>query len=204
MFAPVCTGGYFVVRGTFEGRTTSQIVERLQLKWVDACLAGGKFWMVANLVSFAFIPEIYRVLFGNCCTIVWNAYLSEISTRQLSQVAAKRIEKPAEFEMETITPDMLEQAVAQRLGDLHWGSIIRQAVELAWVRQLEAVKPEESEDGLPLPTLGRALAYRWSRLLGPGIETVSDQNGHWCRMCRADHQARGTVCGCAHCRAMRV
>lgn len=83
MYAPVAISGYLVVRGILEGRSGTQIREKLEEKVVPATQAAWQFWPFVNLVSFSVVPVIYRVLFGNACAIYWNARLSAISTEDI-------------------------------------------------------------------------------------------------------------------------
>jgi hypothetical protein len=88
VFAPFAIGGYISVRGAFEGKSPTQIAEKLQLRWADAWLSALQFWPVANAVSFAFVPVMYRALYGSLCAVFWNARLSALSADQPSTAAA--------------------------------------------------------------------------------------------------------------------
>lgn len=79
-FAPCVIAGYMTVRGALEGRSAASIAERLQDRWSDAVVACYQFWPAANMLAFAYVPVMYRVLYGNMCAIFWNARLSSISS----------------------------------------------------------------------------------------------------------------------------
>jgi hypothetical protein len=86
---PVIISGYFVTRGTFEGKSMTEIYTQLQSRLATATLAAWQFWPAVNLISFSVVPVMYRVLFGNFSALFWNARLSSISSQKTNDDTAQ-------------------------------------------------------------------------------------------------------------------
>lgn len=198
-FAPLAIAGYMAVRGFMEGRSVDFVLQRLQLKWVDATLACYQFWPVVNLVSFAVVPTMYRVLFGNFCALFWNARLSAINSGQLQEVAAERILKPANFEPKPLSTETLERIVSRRLEAVP--AQVARLLTRPWSEEAGPHSSEGADEELPLPTLGRALAYRYFQVVFPMGCLAPDDI---ILMSDAELRARSKVCNCMRCRAMRA
>lgn len=94
LFSPVAVAGYFVMRGALEGRDLPGIAAKLNSKWQQATVASWHFWPVANVVNFSVVPVAFRVLFNNCLSLFWNAYLSRVNGIRLEEVTIERARNP--------------------------------------------------------------------------------------------------------------
>lgn len=83
IFSPVAVAGYFVWRSVLDG---SDIRWKLEHKWIPAVQASWSFWPLANVFNFGLVPLPYRVLYNNCLSLAWNAYLSNVNQTRLEQV----------------------------------------------------------------------------------------------------------------------
>jgi hypothetical protein len=108
---PVIISGYFVTRGTFEGKSLAEIYSQLQSRLATATIAAWQFWPAVNLISFSVVPVMYRVLFGNISALFWNARLSSISSQKSNDVATDvpvnaTVTISADFNMQRSWEDM--------------------------------------------------------------------------------------------------
>ena len=62
--------------GLLEGKTISDIQEKLERDYSDTMVANGKLWVPATAVNIAFCPPVLRVLFLNCVFFFWSIFLS--------------------------------------------------------------------------------------------------------------------------------
>ncbi len=76
LFSPVAVAGYFTWRAALEGLGFAGIAERLQAKWQSTLVASWEFWTLVNAINFSLIPLPFRVLFNNCFSFFWSAFLS--------------------------------------------------------------------------------------------------------------------------------
>lgn len=97
VLSPVAVAGYFVWRSALEGRDWPGITEKLNAKWKHATLASLQFWPSANIVNFSCVPLQFRVLYNNCLSLLWNAYLSRINGKRLEEVTYDRTHYPNKF-----------------------------------------------------------------------------------------------------------
>lgn len=64
-----------------DGSTWEQGVSRVKQRLPGLLVTGSAYWPVVNMLNFKFLaPGNQRVLAVNVCAIVWNSYLSYIST----------------------------------------------------------------------------------------------------------------------------
>jgi len=104
VFSPVAVAGYFVWRTLLEHapqmlrlstqKHTTSILDQLQWKlehkWWPALQASWSFWPFANVINFGLVALPYRVLYNNCLSVGWNAYLSSFNQRRLQSVVAEK------------------------------------------------------------------------------------------------------------------
>jgi len=45
------------------------------VKALPLIIAAWKFWIPQRVITFAFIPERFYILFGNICSFAWNVFL---------------------------------------------------------------------------------------------------------------------------------
>jgi protein Mpv17 len=50
LFSPVAVAGYFSWRGVLEGKSLTEIKEKLTMKWQQAVVASWSFWPAANVM----------------------------------------------------------------------------------------------------------------------------------------------------------
>jgi protein Mpv17 len=120
---PVIISGYFVTRGTFEGKSMTEIYSQLQSRLATATLAAWQFWPAVNLISFSVVPVMYRVLFGNISALFWNAKLSSISSQKSNDDAAQpSVAISVDFHMQSNFEEM-RKLLHTRLHTLYSGTL---------------------------------------------------------------------------------
>mmetsp|Transcript_42337 Transcript_42337/g.83147 ORF Transcript_42337/g.83147 Transcript_42337/m.83147 type:complete len:223 (-) Transcript_42337:195-863(-) len=82
VFSPVAVAGYFVWRTILEGR---DVGEKLRARWRSGVVASLRFWPLANVVNFGFVPVELRVLYNNMLSLFWTGYLSHVNAKHLEK-----------------------------------------------------------------------------------------------------------------------
>ncbi len=57
-------------------------VDNVKKTYGGALVANWKWWTIAQLINFNYVPLEGRVLFGNLVAVFWNTYLSVINTQK--------------------------------------------------------------------------------------------------------------------------
>lgn len=70
--------GFYVCLGTFEGRNWGENKKELRLKFIPTYVTSCMFWPTAQLVNFALVPPLFRVLYISSMTLIWMTCLSYI------------------------------------------------------------------------------------------------------------------------------
>jgi protein Mpv17 len=78
IWAPVMTCVFFAVLKSLEGHP-ELIWPTIQDKLVKTVAANYVIWPAAHFINFRFVPTEHRILYNNCVSIIWNAYLSTLS-----------------------------------------------------------------------------------------------------------------------------
>jgi len=69
---------YFSYVDLLSGKNLKQTQEGLKIKFLPTIYANWTVWPPLSLISFAYVPVQWRVLYGNFFGILWNAYLSYV------------------------------------------------------------------------------------------------------------------------------
>lgn len=85
LWSPASVGGYLTCRTLLEG---SNVLDKLRLKYKEALLAAWTFWPGVSIINYGLVPLQHRVLYVNCLSVVWNAYLTHLNAG-----AAKTLER---------------------------------------------------------------------------------------------------------------
>ncbi|PFH46981.1 hypothetical protein AMATHDRAFT_68607 [Amanita thiersii Skay4041] len=80
--APVGLGIFLTSMGIMEGRSPSQITEKVQDLFKPAIVTNWQVWPVAQFVNFRYMPLPYRVPFQSACGVFWTLYLSIINSME--------------------------------------------------------------------------------------------------------------------------
>ena len=78
VFAPFIISSVFVVSGTINGKSWSQIKAMFPDQFLQALKANYFVWPFVNFVTFRFVSENLRVVFSNSASVGWNCYLSSL------------------------------------------------------------------------------------------------------------------------------
>jgi protein Mpv17 len=84
---PTFLAALYTTLGLLEGRTLGASLARLRAAFPET-FAAGLVWVPVNVVSFSVVPPGARLLWVNCCSLVWNAYLSWASAEAPAPPAA--------------------------------------------------------------------------------------------------------------------
>jgi len=73
--------GYSIVTGVFllelfKSGSVQTSKENVQKKFLPMFFNSAKFWTAVSFINHTFLPIHYRVVFGNCCGVIWQIYLS--------------------------------------------------------------------------------------------------------------------------------
>ena len=83
VFSPVGMAGYLACRTMLEGQGLDGVALKLRAKWFMSLLASWKFWPLANILNFWFVPAPYRVLYNNMLGLFWTGLLSHTNSKRL-------------------------------------------------------------------------------------------------------------------------
>ncbi|KAF2358562.1 Mpv17/PMP22 [Trinorchestia longiramus] len=74
--APMFAISFFVVAGLLEGKQFYSTLEEFKRKFPAVYLFDWMIWPPSQSINFLYVPVPYRVLYINCITVVWDAFLS--------------------------------------------------------------------------------------------------------------------------------
>ena len=87
VFAPLFIPTFFTALMGLEGTTSLSVIkERLEGNFLETLKTNWMLWIPAQLINFGFMPAKYQVLFSNVVGLVWNTYLSFMSTQKKVEV----------------------------------------------------------------------------------------------------------------------
>ena len=75
LYAPVQIGMIFGIPSILEGASSDEIRQRLSVEIPKAWKVGILFWPFVHVLSFSFVPLLYRPLALNLVAVCWNAFL---------------------------------------------------------------------------------------------------------------------------------
>jgi protein Mpv17 len=78
IWAPVMTCVFFAVLKSLEGQP-ELIIPTIQDKLIKTIAANYVIWPAAHFINFRFVPTEQRILYNNCVSVAWTAYLSTLS-----------------------------------------------------------------------------------------------------------------------------
>lgn len=81
IFAPFFIAAFFTGQGLFEGKSLSEIKDKLTTGYTTALIGNYKIWPAVQVVNFYFTPLNYRLMVTNVVALGWNAYLSTVNQR---------------------------------------------------------------------------------------------------------------------------
>ncbi len=75
---------YYAFMNIITNKSYSDFKTDIREKYVPAIKANWMFWPGIMLMSFIYVPIIYRVLYLNVCGIAWNTYFSYSQNMRVS------------------------------------------------------------------------------------------------------------------------
>ncbi|KAM9446916.1 peroxisomal membrane protein 2 [Clarias gariepinus] len=78
IFAPAFLLLFFAVMNTLEGKTHSDLQDKLKARYWPALKMNWKVWTPFQFININYVPVQYRVLFANLIALFWNAYLTSV------------------------------------------------------------------------------------------------------------------------------
>lgn len=87
LFAPVMICFFFGVTETLAGKRPQDIKQMLHERYLDALITNYKIWPLAQTLNFTFVPIQHRVGFVQIVAIFWNAYMSWVTNKPLSEAS---------------------------------------------------------------------------------------------------------------------
>ena len=81
--APFVIGALFILSDELDGKTLSDIRDRLKTSYIDTLLRNYMLWPWVQGLNFYFVPVQYRVIVVNFVGIFWNTYLSWVLNRDV-------------------------------------------------------------------------------------------------------------------------
>lgn len=80
-FAPIFAPSFMGLLWLLEGKDSIQLIlNRLYVVSPELIVSGWKLWIPTMGVNFSIVPIKYQVLFSNVVSLVWNVYLSYVSS----------------------------------------------------------------------------------------------------------------------------
>lgn len=74
--APIFTLIVITVIHTIDGKHLRQIAEIFKEKFLVIYAYDCSFWPLAQFINFYFVPAVYRLLYVNIISVLWNSFLS--------------------------------------------------------------------------------------------------------------------------------
>jgi len=85
IMAPCSNTFFFSWMAIADGKITS-IPSILQTSLLPQLKLHWRFWAIAQILNFMYVPPMFRVLFGNLIGLFWNAFLSARNNRKNKRV----------------------------------------------------------------------------------------------------------------------
>ena len=74
---PASGGGYIAWNGALQRKKFEEIVAEVKEKFIPTAWAGVKLWIPADSVTYALIPEEFRLLWVDAVEIIWCVILAK-------------------------------------------------------------------------------------------------------------------------------
>jgi protein Mpv17 len=81
LWAPIFTACFFIYLGVAERKSKQQIIDKVKNDTWVGVTTSWKFWPVAHVINFSFIPTSQRLLYINTLQVGYNVILSIIGNR---------------------------------------------------------------------------------------------------------------------------
>jgi protein Mpv17 len=80
-FAPFIIASFFTFTTALEGKSPSQIHDKLKENFLPSLKANYFLWPAAQLINFTFVPTHLAVLYVSGVSVVWNTWLCYTSSK---------------------------------------------------------------------------------------------------------------------------
>ncbi|KAM3580966.1 Protein required for ethanol metabolism [Umbelopsis sp. WA50703] len=87
LFAPSFIALFFSAQGALEGKSMTQIKEKLDDGYPQALLNNYKLWPAVQFFNFYVTPLNHRLMVTNIVALGWNTYLSTANQKSSSHIA---------------------------------------------------------------------------------------------------------------------
>lgn len=84
IFSPMTITGYFTVRSILEGTGLKGTKEKLRSRFRTTLVGAWKFWPLANVFNFWYVPYQFRVLYVNVLSLFWTGYLTYVNSKKVT------------------------------------------------------------------------------------------------------------------------
>lgn len=91
LFAPVMICFFFSVTESLAGKRPHEIKKKLRERYVETLITNYKIWPLAQTLNFTFIPIQHRIGFVQLVAIFWNAYMSWMANKPMSETTLEGI-----------------------------------------------------------------------------------------------------------------
>ncbi|XP_066509308.1 peroxisomal membrane protein 2-like [Hoplias malabaricus] len=78
IFAPAFLLLFFTVMNALEGKSVSDLREKVQTRYWAALKMNWKVWTPFQFININYVPVQFRVLFANLIALFWYAYLASV------------------------------------------------------------------------------------------------------------------------------
>lgn len=82
LYAPLSIVIYFTYMNALDGRSLTEIQERIASDFWPTLRVNYAIWPAVQLLNFSFIPFHYRLLVNNVVSIFWGSFLSHTQFKQ--------------------------------------------------------------------------------------------------------------------------
>ena len=89
IFAPAIITAFFVSTSLMEGKSFSQVKQKLNRDLLTAIKGNYILWPAAQLINFSLVPTKLAVLYVSNVALIWNTYICWLSNREDSLPADK-------------------------------------------------------------------------------------------------------------------
>jgi protein Mpv17 len=87
IFAPSIITMFFITTSLMEGKSASEIKDKLDRDLLTAVKGNYLLWPAAQLINFTLIPTKFAVLYVSNVAVCWNTYICWLTSREDSESA---------------------------------------------------------------------------------------------------------------------